>query len=117
MLYGESKRHIQLKIKANEFLQGIGCQNIQFEYRLDKIQYTLGARPRHWKTKQYFQFDVAGFKDGRLLVVECGGITAKKLKSMSTQGIMIYILPYGKNKPYLWQEGIDVCVSCGHKIS
>ena len=111
----ESDTHIQLKLKARKFLQNMGCQDIQDEYRLPKIQYTFGKRPRHWKTKQSLVLDVAGLKDNRLIAVECGGIFPQKLKSLSIQEVTLYIWPYGKNKPYLWQRNINVCHLCGQK--
>lgn len=117
MLKSEGREHSQLKVRAVAFLQSIGCQDIQCEYRWPKIQYTLGIRPRHWRTKQSFLFDVVGFRRGGLIVVECGGILASKLKGISNQHITLYILPRGRKIPYLWQPNTAVCRVCGHKVS
>lgn len=116
MLKSESNEHGQLKLKARDFLQSIGCQDIQEEYRLPKIQYSFGERPRHWRTKQCLVFDVAGFTNGRLIAIECGSIVPRKLSSIAKQGVLLYLLPFGRNKPFLWQRGIHVCPRCGNKI-
>ena len=111
----ESNKHQELKEKAKQFLESMGCKDIQFEYRLPKIQFSLGEKLRHWNTKQFFIFDVAGFKDGRLVAVECGGTLPRKLSSLHNQAILLYIFPHGKIKPYLWHNGIQVCDRCGNK--
>jgi len=111
------QEHKRLKLRAVEFLEAIGCQDIQEEYRLPKIQYTLGKRPRHWATKQYFLFDVVGFRQGQLIAVECGGIYPRKLASIAKQGIKLYILPHGTKKPFLWRAGLTVCARCGNKTA
>lgn len=112
----ESNGHYKLKLVAKQFLESIGCQNIQMEYQLPKIQYTFGKKPRHWQTRQVYTLDVVGFKEGRLFAVECGGIHMRSLNNLAHQGVLLYILPFGKTKPFLWQRGIKFCSKCGNKI-
>ena len=111
--FGESEAHKEQKRKAIKFLEALGCEQIETEK-------TLGRR-RQGRQK-YIVVDVAGYFDGKLIVVECGGIAVKgkasRLKVWMKMGKIasVFILPYGENEPYLWADNIKVCPACGHKI-
>ena len=103
---GEGLEHQELKRIAQEFLSALGCQNITTEYRI--------------KTAQGHQhkvvIDAIGFLGSRIIGVECGGSLRSKLLKAIPYLDRLYILPYGKQKPYLWHINTLVCHQCGQKI-
>jgi len=104
---GESQKHKDLKRKAVEFLEGLGCRYIKVE-----------TKSTRWKPRA--RYDVTGVlnTNGRTqyIVVECGGSHKRKLANISGQLITLYIWPYHENEPYLYTADMNVCAVCGHQV-
>ena len=97
----EGEAHIMLKERAGQFLASLGCEHIEWEVRLGS---------------GLCKTDVLGLLNGRKIAVECGGSLMRKLGVL--QGLVdeVYILPYGEEKPFLWNSNIVVCLHCGHSV-
>ena len=104
----EGFEHNQLKKLAREFLQQIGCVDIDEETCVGK------------RTKGKFLIsDVTGRLNGKLVAVECGGILqlGKRKRWIREKRISdMYIFPYGQTVPYKYELNMKVCPKCGHQI-
>jgi hypothetical protein len=99
----ESNGHLELKRIASVFLGNLGCINIRYEYK-------IGLK------RSNVEIDVCGELDNKLIAVECGGSTRKKLLKTEKYASKIFILPYGKTEPYQWDDTTIVCHCCGHIV-
>lgn len=99
----ESSEHNLLKSKAIRFLETKGYSNIRLEAE-------LGVKPSSIRA------DVYGILQDETAIVECGGSSQLKLIKASAIVKKIYILPYGENKPYPWNNSILICHNCGHSV-
>ena len=95
----ESAEHLALKKVARQFLEELGCININEEYRFNNSV-----------------VDILGNKGKQLMAVECGGSVKSKLVKLREKVDKIYILPYGQDIPYLWQQDFRICSACGNSL-
>lgn len=102
-LANDGEKHRKLKIKAREFLISLGCKDIREEAR------DLSEESR-------FVYDVVGFKDGKIIIVECGGSQKHKLQRIIRDGYTLYIWPYGAKEPFLYNPSRNICDKCGSEI-
>jgi len=100
--------HNALKRVAKEFLLAQGCKQICEEYKIGYTKWGQG----HWVI-----VDALGTKDGQKIAVECGGSWPAKLSKLAALVSLVYVLPYGEIKPFLWHHGIVICHTCGHIVS
>ena len=103
----EGNEHRALKQIARHFLLALGCTEI-YEDCL------LGSRRRTPYVS--VKIDVLGIKGGERIAVECGGSLMSKLGRAVSLVDILYILPLGETKPFLWHYGRRICDHCGHKI-
>ncbi len=100
----ETLAHKKLKMRARLFLEDTGCADIQEEY-------TIGV-----SLNGSMRADVVGFKDNRIIVVECGGSTEKKLSKAWSYIDELWILPYGEDTLFQWLPHKKICHTCGHRV-
>jgi len=106
----ESKNHNDLKNIAYQFLKKHGFVEIHLEYYIG--QRGMGH------ANDSIKADVAGIKQRRTWIVECGGSTNRKLKLALQLVDRVYILPHGETEPYLFSiDDLPICPSCGHSIA
>jgi len=102
--------HRKLKALAHDLLINLGCSNIQDEFILVSNEENI------------VRVDVAGMLNGKIIVVECGGLSGgQRLKILSEKVVtgeiaQLYILPFGETQFYKWTEDMEVCNCCGHRI-
>jgi hypothetical protein len=101
--YHDTDRHRKLKDLAKTFLASLGCTGIREEAR------DLSGILR-------YNYDVAGLKDGKVYIVECGGCQVQKLKKIFDSGYILYIWAYGADKPILYNPSQRVCHFCGNYV-
>jgi len=98
-----SLKHERLKQIASDFLLSLGCTTIKTESR------SLSGSSR-------FIYDVVGIRESQIFIVECGWSKHNKLTKIIESGYILYILPYGYDKPFLYQKETHICHVCGNKI-
>jgi len=99
----DTPQHLELKRKSVLFLVQMGCLSIETEYKIGQ-----------GKNGYAFRADVAGIKDGKLIVVECGGTSMWKLNKLLPFVGELYILPHGQDKPFKWNANMVICQGCGN---
>lgn len=109
----ERHKHSFLKLRARVLLKEMGCSDIVEEYVIAKERKFTNRACREYPVAKV---DVIGFKNGMKIAVECGGSKGKKLSKLADYVDEIYILPYGESEVYQWQNDVEVCVNCGHRI-
>ncbi len=77
----EGLAHKELKNRATSFLYALGCHTVRKEvYR-------------------HYVYDVMGWGNGHIYVVECGNTPKKRMDIIKKQGYIVYIWTYGALKP------------------
>jgi hypothetical protein len=99
----EREQHLVLKQVGIQWLISNGYSNVQLEVKII-------TKPNHVRA------DVYGEKDGHIAIVECGGSKDSKLRKASQVAKYIFILPYGFSIPFIWNESMNLCHTCGHQI-
>jgi len=81
--FGEIDLHKKLKEEGKKILKQLGYKDIETEYT-------------YKNNKIFFRFDVVGFKEGGIGLVECGGLSNKKLEKIKKISEIKYFLhlPY-----------------------
>ena len=102
----KAKSHDKLKEKAAGFLKGYGCEDITKEKTVIIDIF---------KNKKFI-IDVAGYKDKKLIAVECGGSQHRKLQSMINFVGELYIWPYGYDFPFRYDKSNVICSLCGNLV-
>ena len=97
---GESSEHRDLKIKARIFLEALGCVGIKNESEF------RGMR-----------FDAIGYKDGKTIIIECGGSQERKLLKISKLTEFLYVWPYNYDKPFIYDPHMKICHICGNHLN
>ncbi len=91
----ESLAHIKLKDRAVSFLISHGCHPVKKEVH------------------KGFRYDVMGWLENDIYVVECGGCNKDKLDDALYKGYHLFIWPYGASNPIKYDKSMQVCHCCG----
>lgn len=100
--------HDYLKYVAYRWLGEFGCKDRQFEFYIK-------CKDR----KKGILIDVVGFRENKLIGVECGGIGQKSKRDIlkylleERQIFRLYHLPYGNTIPTIYGTEDDLCPYCG----
>lgn len=106
----ESEAHKALKQQAKAWLKEIGCTDIREEHRISKFK----RNPMIFVQGEGVVFDVSGYYDNKLVVVECGGSQERKLEKALRITPYIYILPYNYMTPFRYHKEYKMCNLCGN---
>ena len=112
-----SQKHEELKKRAMDWLLANGYNDIEIEVKIPSSSglNRKGKMPFR-EGMCCFIVDIVGRKDGKKIMVECGGSKPTKLDALLPRFDEIWLLPYGESTPIRWQEGTQTCQTCGHFI-
>ena len=113
-----SIKHDQLREVGIDWLQNQGFNDIEVKVKIPNHSgknYKGGRGGEHLR-KPYYAIDIVGRKEGKKVVMECGGSKSIKLDNLLGEFNEVWVLPYGEAEPFQWKMGMELCQNCGHIV-
>jgi len=80
---------------------------------LENLQYRCSLETKIMIDGKSYRVDVYGEKDNDKIIIECGYSVPKKLKRLQKFATRLYVWPLDSTEPIVWNDGIEICPSCG----